>query len=96
MQINDKWKIEADTNNIILLEAHTITGEGRGRTTTKKIGEVYWTPAGYYGTVKSALEGLIRREIKGSGLKDLETVVKKIDELYALLNNIKLPSDLPE
>ena len=35
----------------------------------------------YFGTVQEALKGLIKKEINGTGLKDLKTVNKKIEEL---------------
>jgi hypothetical protein len=93
MIINDKYKVESDTNNIILLEKHTITGTGKGRKSTKEVGTEYWQPIGYYGDIKALLSGIVRREIRCSGFNDLETLDKKIDELYTLINNIKV---LPE
>jgi hypothetical protein len=90
MNINDKYRLESDNLNITLMEKHIISGEGKGRKSTKEIGSEYWTPVAYYSTAKSALEGLVRREIKGTGFTDLETVVKKIDELTTLINRLPL------
>jgi len=47
----------------------------------KADGGTYWRPYGYYSTVANALQGLVDVEVKQAGMRDLETVVKKIDEL---------------
>ncbi len=72
MNIGKDWKIEADELNVGLLRRHT----------RKADGSTYWQPYGYYSTVANALQGLVDVEVKQTALKDLETVVKKIDELY--------------
>jgi hypothetical protein len=91
MIINDKYKIESDGLNIILLEAHVINGL-KGRKSTK-IGETRWQPIAYFHDFHNSLDKLVDNEIKGTGLKDYETIVKKIDELYALIRTIKPPSE---
>lgn len=94
MIINDKYKVESDTNNIILLEKFKITGTGRGRKSTKDIGTEYWKPIAYYGDIKELLSGLVKREIISSSFNDLETLDKKVDEIYSLINNIKVQREL--
>lgn len=75
MLIGKKWKIESDNLNVTLYEKHW----------NKKREKDYWTPHSYYSTVHNALEGVIQQEIKGTGLKDFETVVQKVEELKLLL-----------
>jgi hypothetical protein len=76
MQINNDWKIESDELNIILSERSIIS-------TGKNEGEEQWKVKGYYSNIKNAHDAMIDKEIKGTGLTDLETVIRKIDELKA-------------
>lgn len=96
MIINENWKIESDTNNIILFQARKITGTGKGRPTTKKIGEVYWMPVAYVQSFQEAISSLIRREVRSTELKDLETINSKFKELEVLVNSLKTPPDFVE
>lgn len=91
MIINDKYKIESDSLNIILCQVKSITGTGRGRASTKQVGEKYWTPIAYLSSFQNALEYLVDHEIKGTGLQDFETVVKKQQELYDLIKTLQCP-----
>ena len=77
MLINDNWKIESDSLNV------TIYHRAKGKKA--------WKPAGYFRTIKDALNELIDQEIKGTGLKDLETVVSKINDLQTLLERLPEP-----
>ncbi len=91
MLIGDMYKLESDEMNVTLFQKKLITGTGRGRRPTKKaIGEVYWIPTNYFSTPKSALEFIVNNEICKTGLRDLETVVKKEDELYKLIASLQI------
>jgi hypothetical protein len=94
MIINDKYKIEADVNNIILFEAHKITGKGKGRPTTKKAGEIYWTPTAYVQSFQEAIKCLIKLEVRETELNDLESINKRFDEIMGLVNKLQTPSEL--
>lgn len=71
MNIGKDWKIEADELNVVLLRRHTLKADG----------SIPWRPYGYYSTVSITLQALVDIEVKQTALKDLKTVVKKIDEL---------------
>jgi hypothetical protein len=81
MLIGKDYKVESDEMNVTLFERHVST----------KSGTEYWSAIGYYSTPKQCLKAIVDRKIKGTGLKDLETVVKKIDELYGLIASLQLP-----
>jgi hypothetical protein len=79
VQSNKDWKIESDNLNVTLYQRFVYT---RG----VKKGSDGWREAGYYSTIKSAYNALIEMDIKGTGLKDLETVLDRIEELKRSLN----------
>ena len=79
MKIGSKYKIESDKLNITLLE----------RKVSKKTRKTYWHPIAYFGTLCNALKGLVDLELNKTELKDLETVCKKQDELYKLIEGLK-------
>lgn len=82
MRINDKYKVEAiDERNIALIKIHVAqSGKQEGQEIEKIVG--------YYSDVKSALKSMCKKEILGTGLKDLETVMVKIEELYNLIESL--------
>lgn len=73
-----KYKIEADAENITLYKS----------VNNKKTGTIRWQPIAYFSSFQNALEGLIGMEVMATGLKDLETVVEKQNELYDLLKQL--------
>jgi len=84
MQINKDWKIEADSMGIILLQRIV------SKPTDKKTGGVErWEPT-YHPTVEYALKELARQEVQGTELKDLETINKRINEVFELIKGIKV------
>lgn len=74
MLIGKKWKLESDDMNVIL---------SKRRTRKSKDGKSYqaWGTVGFYSTVANALKDLVNYEVRATELKDLQTVVNKIDEL---------------
>ena len=81
MLINKDWKIESDDMNI------TIYQKGIKGEKADKPGEETWKAYGYYPTPKAALRGLLNAEVMGTGLKDFETIVAKIEEVKAIIEN---------
>jgi len=77
LDINKNWKIESDELNVKILKRYI----------SKKNGDC-WRTEGYFQTVKGAFCSLVQREVKGTGMTDLETIVKKIDGLEADINRI--------
>lgn len=81
MFINEKYEIKAlDDRNVALIE-HSIvkSGKNEGKPSEKVIG--------YYPNISLALKGLAKKEIFGTGLRDLELVNAKIMELYRHIDN---------
>jgi hypothetical protein len=76
MLIGKNYKIECPDNlNVIVYKFH------KGSEKNGKVIADHWTTEGFYSTPASALNGLIRMEVKATELKDLQTVVNKITEL---------------
>ena len=69
MKINEKYSIESTELNVTVYEHFTIKGKE-----VKK-------PVGYLTTINQAFNFLIDREIKGSGMKDFNLIMNKIEEL---------------
>ncbi len=78
MTINEKYKIESDEMNVTLYEKY-ISKEGKNE------GKPQWKPVSYHGNLEMALKSLVDKEINGTGLKDIETVVAKIQELKSFI-----------
>ena len=55
----------------------------------KKTGGIRWQPIAYFSDPHNALKHMINIEVMGTGLKDLETVCKKLDELSRLVDGLK-------
>lgn len=89
MIINKDWRIETIPMNIVLLK------RSRVKAKLGKPSHDNWGVKGYYSSVKSALKGLVDFEVAGTGFKDLETIVAKIDELYTLIENLSIPTEKP-
>jgi hypothetical protein len=92
MLIGKDYKIESGTLNITLFKRATITGTGRGKRGMRAVGETYWRPIAYFSNPQNALDYLVNNEVCDTGLKDLETVVKKIKELHELIVSLPLES----
>jgi hypothetical protein len=82
MDINENWKIESDELNITLYHRNT--------------GNKSWRAIAYFSNPQDALDSLVHREIMGDGMKDIKTVVEKINDLEKLIRTIKGLPDLLE
>jgi hypothetical protein len=71
MIINDKWKLEADDLNIILMRKRNAKKDGSEGTYE------YF----YYATIAGALQGMLDREIKSTQLKDIKVINDKIEQV---------------
>jgi hypothetical protein len=76
MIIGKNWKIESDELNITVFE-RTIAKTG------KKAGEEIWKPRYYFSHLDNALIQVVETEVKRGGMKDLQTVINKMDEVKA-------------
>lgn len=84
MQINENWKIESDESQVYLLQ--------RKITQSKDINEgpkTSWRTT-WHGNVQQALKSLVTRELNATGLKSIEVIVKKQDEIFKLIDSIKV------
>ena len=92
--IGDKYKITADKYNVTLWGKKTITGTSKNPSmrNQSKVGQEYWKEIYFFSTPKNALDKLVDLEVMETGFKDFETVCKKQDELYKLIQ--QLPDDL--
>lgn len=85
MNIGNKYKIESDSMNITLFE------KKRAQAKPDKPSHDYWVTIGYFATPQNALKFLVDLGVKETGMKDLAALVKKQEELYDLINSLKLP-----
>ena len=81
MKINDKYKIESEELNVTILEKY-IPKEGKNK------GEEMWKAISYHPTIEMALQSLITKEINGTELKDVQTIVTKIEELRGYVRGL--------
>ena len=84
MQINEDYKIESDSLNV------TLYRKSKPRQGAKVQG---WRPEAYFSNPHNLLQYLVKNEIMGDGMKDMESIVQKINELFQLINNL---SGLPQ
>ncbi len=75
--IGKHFRIVSDERNVTLEELHIARAGPR----TKVVGRENWKPIRYYSNLKNALDGLIDLEINRTGMKSLEMIVAKIEEL---------------
>ena len=76
MKINEKYSIESDVLNVTVYE-HSIVKEEESENFGKEVKK----PVGYLTTIDQAFKFLIDREVKGTGMKELNTIMNKIIEL---------------
>lgn len=71
IQINDKWQIRSEENNITLYKSYQ----------SKKAGCIKWRNFGYFNTVTQALNRLIDESCYASGATSIEELKKELEEL---------------
>lgn len=87
MKINEEYNLTSDSLNWILqkrFEKKKKEGEEDSPT------EYGWRDIAYFPDYHMALRNIVDREIRGTGITDFETVIKKIDELKETINKLKL------
>ncbi len=77
MLIGKDYKIETDKLNVTLSKGHI-----------SKKGVESWYEIGYFSSIQNALKHLVNLEVQETGLKDIRTVIAKIEELYKLIASI--------
>ena len=83
MNIGKNWRIESDDMNIILLKRAYV------RATEKHEAHDVWINKGYFSNLHNALKALVDYEVMKTGMRDMETIVKKQDGLYKLIEGVR-------
>ena len=81
MMINENYKVESDELNVIVSKK-VVSNDREGNE------KITWRNIAFCHTIESALKYLAKKEVLGTGLKDLETVNQKIDDLYKYIENL--------
>ena len=83
IQINENWRIWSDQFNVIIehrREGKKKCEDGKPKYTWKKVG--------YCRTFQQALDYLVDLDVMGDGMKDLESINKKMDSIHQDIKNI--------
>lgn len=86
MQIGEKYRIESDDLNVTLYCRMNPRKNRSGLSAG-------WRAIGFFSNVKDALKHLVNLEVMETGMKDLETVVKKQEELFHLIKSLEMPPE---
>ena len=89
IKINERYSIGSDPMNIILFEHKVTTGSGKRPGREGVAGQEYQSVVGYFATSKGALDYMVKREIYGTGMKDYETIVARVEELHQDISRLK-------
>ena len=88
ININENYGFEADDLNYILMRK---TYKRRKENGTWIItDEETWTIDGYYASLEQLVKDVTRKELRSTKFKDLDVVLKKVEELENMVKNLKL------
>ena len=86
IEINENWSVDTDGDkNVILMKKVEKRVRDKEKKTWVNTGEYDWSVYGYYPNLESLLKAVVRKEITGEGLKDIEGIQKKIEELEKVI-----------
>ena len=86
IEINESWAVDTDGDkNVILMKKVEKRMRDKKKKTWINTGEYDWSIYGYYPNLESLLKAVVRKEITGEGLKDIEGIQEKIEELEKLI-----------
>ena len=86
IEINDNWAVDTDGDkNVILMKKVEKRIRDKQKKTWVNTGEYDWSVYGYYPNLESLLKAVVRKEITGEGLKDIEGIQEKIKELEKVI-----------
>jgi hypothetical protein len=80
MKLNNEYEILVDSIGTYILRRHYIS----------KVGTPTWQDIGYYRTLEQARKGVLKREIAKTELKELDTVLKAIDNAVAIIKELPI------
>ncbi len=78
MKINKEYEILVDSIGTYILRRHYIS----------KVGTPTWQDIGYYRTLEQARKGALKRKIAKTELKDVDTVLKAINDAVEIIKNL--------
>jgi len=82
VKLGKDWQITTDSMNIILKRRRRVPAKGG------KPAHDRWINVGYYGNLRAALNDILDKKIIASGIKDLQTVLKAIEEVRSLIKKV--------
>ena len=86
IEINENWSVDTDGDkNVILMKKVEKRVRNKEKKTWENTGEYDWSVYGYYSSLESLLKAVVRKEITGEGLKDIESIQEKIEELEKVI-----------
>ena len=85
IKINDNYGFEADDLNYILMRKTYKRRKEQGTWVTTD--EETWTIDGYYATLQQLVKDVTRKELRSTKFKDLDVVLKKVEELIQDAND---------
>ena len=86
IEINENWGVDTDGDkNVILMKKVEKRIRDKQKKTWVNTGEYDWSVYGYYPNLASLLKAVVRKEITGEGLKDIEGIQEKIKELEKVI-----------
>ena len=88
IKINNNYGFEADDLNYILMRKTYKRRKEQGTWVTKD--EETWTIDGYYATLEQLVKDVTRKELRSTKFKDLDVVLKKVEELEDMVKNLNL------
>ena len=80
MKLNNEYEILVDSIGTYILRRHYMS----------KVGTPTWQDIGYYRTLEQARKGVLKREIAKTELKELDTVLKAIDNAVAIIKELPI------
>ena len=88
IKINENYGFEADDLNYILMRKTYKRRKEKGTWVTTD--EETWIIDGYYATLEQLVKDVTRKELRSTKFKDLDVVLKKVEELENMVKNLKL------
>ena len=86
IEINENWSVDTDGDkNVILMKKVEKRVRDKQKKTWVNTGEYDWSVYGYYPNLESLLKAVVRKEITGEGLKDIESIQEKIEDLEKVI-----------
>ena len=86
IEINESWAVDTDGDkNVILMKKVEKRMRDKEKKTWVYTREYDWSVYGYYSSLESLLKTVVRKEITRQGLKDIESIQEKIEDLEKVI-----------